>query len=97
MNGPQDGFHPLEVWNFTNRFWKEIILKLPFKTPADVYLKLSINATRRAKWFAKLGFTRTQSPLFVTLNSLKPGGYVGAVNVIIERVYPITVSQITYW
>jgi hypothetical protein len=55
---------------------------------------LSINATRRAKWFAKLGFAVPQKPLCVPLHSLKPGGYVGALNVIIERVYPITVSYI---
>ncbi len=62
------------------------------KAPPDLYLKLSINATRRAKWFAKLGFVVPQKPLCVSLGSLKPGGYVGAINVIVERVYPISVS-----
>ena len=64
----------------------------PLQTPSDLFLKLNINATRRAKWFAKLGFVVPQKPLCVPLNSLKPSGYVGAIDIIIERIYPITVS-----
>lgn len=62
-----------------------------FKVTQDVYLKLNINATRRAKWFAKLGFVIPQKPMCVSLSSLKANSYVGAVNVIIERIYPIMV------
>lgn len=58
-----------------------------------MHLKLSINSTRKAKWFAKLGFVRPQRPLFVSLSSIKPNTSVGAIDTIIERIYPVLVTK----
>ena len=57
-----------------------------------MHLKLSVNSVRKAKWFAKLGFVNPQQPLSVRLDTLKPNALVGAIDVVIERIYPISVS-----
>lgn len=59
-----------------------------------MYFKLSVNATRKAKWYAKLGFLKPNRPLVVSLDSIKPNSTVGAIDVIIDRVYPILVKHI---
>ena len=56
-----------------------------------MHLKLSVNSTRRAKWFAKLGFLNPQRPLVVSLNTIQPNSFIGAIDVFVERVYPILV------
>jgi hypothetical protein len=57
-----------------------------------MHLKLSVNSVRKAKWFAKLGFVNPQRPLSVRLDTLKPNSLVGAIDVIIERIYAISVG-----
>ncbi len=53
---------------------------------------------RKAKWHAKLGFVKPQRPLVVKLSSVQPNSIIGALDVIIERVYPILVSfKLLYW
>jgi hypothetical protein len=64
----------------------------PLETPADFYFKLNINSTRKAKWYAKLGFLKPQRPLCIPLCTIKPVGTVGAVVAVIERIYPILVG-----
>jgi breast cancer 2 susceptibility protein len=63
----------------------------PLEAPEDMYLKLSINSTRKAKWFARLGFIKPQRPLSVSLNSIYPNSIIGALDVVVERIYPILV------
>jgi hypothetical protein len=56
-------------------------------------LKIYANSTRRALWNAKLGFQRSSRPPVVPVSSLfADGGPVGAVDVVIARVYPVQVS-----
>jgi hypothetical protein len=61
----------------------------PLEAPQELYLKLSVNSTRKAKWFAKLGFLKHQRPLAVRIDTIKPNSNVGAIDVLVERVYPI--------
>ncbi|RNA03042.1 breast cancer type 2 susceptibility [Brachionus plicatilis] len=61
----------------------------PLEAPEEMYLKLSVNSTRKAKYFTKLGFLKPQRPLIVSLNSIKANSVVGALDVLIERLYPI--------
>lgn len=56
-----------------------------------MHLKLSVNSIRKAKWFAKLGFSNPQKPLSIRIDTIKPNSPVGAIDVVIERIYPITV------
>ena len=63
----------------------------PLEAPNELHLKLSVNSTRKARWFAKLGFVRPQKPLCVKLDTIKPNSNVGAVDVIVERIYPMLV------
>ncbi|CAF0722989.1 unnamed protein product [Brachionus calyciflorus] len=61
----------------------------PLEAPEDMHFKLSVNSTRKAKWYAKLGYLKPQRPLVVNLKSLKPNSIVGVIDVLIERIYPI--------
>lgn len=62
----------------------------PLEVPQSCCLKISTNSTRRARWFAKLGYQTTPHPFSVPLTSLYPdGGLVGSTNVVIARVYPL--------
>ena len=61
----------------------------PLEAPQELYLKLSVNSTRKAKWFAKLGFLKFQRPMTVRIDTIKPNSNVGAIDVLVERVYPI--------
>ena len=63
----------------------------PLEAPDSLHLKLYVNSVRKAKWYAKLGFCNPQKPLFVSINSIKPNSNVGAIDVFIERIYPIMV------
>lgn len=65
----------------------------PLEAPEDMFLKLSVNSTRKAKCFAKLGFLKPQRPLIVSINSIKANSLVGAIDVLIERIYPIIVIK----
>jgi len=57
-----------------------------------VKLKIYANSTRRALWYAKLGFHRGSRPPVMSLHSLfGDGGPVPGIDVIIMRVYPILV------
>ncbi|KAI8495312.1 Breast cancer 2, early onset [Branchiostoma belcheri] len=62
----------------------------PLEAPANLVLKLSANATRRARWDAKLGFHSNPQPFPVSLGSLcADGGMVGCVDVMVLRSYPM--------
>ncbi|KAI9331440.1 hypothetical protein DFJ73DRAFT_72816 [Zopfochytrium polystomum] len=53
-------------------------------------IKIFGNATRRARWDAKLGYQKSRSPFRVSLSSLRPdGGVVAAIDVIIMRRYQV--------
>ena len=65
------------------------------QAPADVQLKIFANSTRRARWYARLGYCRHPQPPPLPICSLLPrGGLVGCVDVIITRVYPLQVSLV---
>lgn len=64
----------------------------PLEAPDEMYLKMSVNSTRKAKCFAKLGFLKPQRPLIVSINTIKANSIVGAIDVLVERIYPIIVS-----
>jgi hypothetical protein len=49
---------------------------------------------RKAKWHARLGFLTPQRPLCVPLRTIQPGSLIGAIDVIIERIYPIMVVNL---
>lgn len=57
-----------------------------------MHLKLSVNSVRKARWFAKLGFSNPQKPLTIALDTIKQNSIVGAIDVVIERIYPISVN-----
>ncbi|XP_078684329.1 uncharacterized protein LOC144917871 [Branchiostoma floridae x Branchiostoma belcheri] len=62
----------------------------PLEAPANLLLKLSANATRRARWEAKLGFHSNPQPFPVSLGSLcADGGMVGCVDIMVLRSYPM--------
>nr|XP_056714484.1 breast cancer type 2 susceptibility protein [Euleptes europaea] len=61
----------------------------PLEAPESLMLKISANSTRRARWYAKLGYHRDPRPFCLPLSSLlSDGGTAGCVDVIIQRVYP---------
>ncbi|XP_072849871.2 breast cancer type 2 susceptibility protein [Pogona vitticeps] len=62
----------------------------PLEAPESLMLKISANSTRRARWYAKLGYYKDPRPFCLALSSLLcDGGTVGCIDVIIQRVYPI--------
>uniref|UniRef100_A0A4X1TE88 Tower domain-containing protein n=1 Tax=Sus scrofa TaxID=9823 RepID=A0A4X1TE88_PIG len=62
----------------------------PLEAPESLMLKISANSTRRACWYAKLGFSPDPRPFSLPLSSLfSDGGNVACVDVIIQRAYPI--------
>ncbi|NWU95776.1 BRCA2 protein, partial [Upupa epops] len=62
----------------------------PLEAPDSLMLKISANSTRRARWYAKLGFHRDPRPFPLPLSSLySEGGAVGCIDVVIQRTYPI--------
>lgn len=62
----------------------------PLEMPPGCHLKISANSTRRARWFAKLGYQPMPCSFAVPLLSIFPdGGLVGCTDVLIARVYPM--------
>lgn len=62
----------------------------PLEVPQSCSLKISANSTRRARWYAKLGYQAIPHPYPVPLASLySDGGLVGCTDVVISRVYPL--------
>ena len=62
----------------------------PLEVPPSCSLKLSANSTRRARWYAKLGYQPSPRPFPIPLMSVFPdGGLVGCTDVVIARVYPL--------
>ncbi|XP_038055770.1 uncharacterized protein LOC119727780 isoform X2 [Patiria miniata] len=62
----------------------------PLEVPASLRLKISANATRRARYDARLGLQRRPQPFPLSLASLYPeGGPVGCVDVVVIRSYPM--------
>ncbi|XP_034254307.1 LOW QUALITY PROTEIN: breast cancer type 2 susceptibility protein homolog [Thrips palmi] len=68
----------------------------PLQVRDDVRLKLCSNSTRRARWYAKLGFQHNPGPINVPLGSiLSSGGLVSCVTVYVARVYPLVFMEKT--
>ena len=62
----------------------------PLEMSPGCYLKISANSTRRARWFAKLGYQAMPRSFPVPLLSVFPdGGLVGCTDIVITRVYPM--------
>ena len=63
------------------------------EVPSSIRLKLSANATRLARWDAKLGSKNSQA--YSLLRSISPdGGFVPAIDVIVMRKYPMLYREI---
>ncbi|XP_072764416.1 uncharacterized protein [Anoplolepis gracilipes] len=61
----------------------------PLEAPANVCLKVHTNSTRRARWYAKLGYASCSGPIPIKLRSVCPnGGLIGKMTIIVARVYP---------
>lgn len=55
-----------------------------------VKLKINYNCTRRAIWYAKLGYQKFPGPIAIPLSSVHPdGGMIGCIKVHIVRIYPV--------
>ena len=62
----------------------------PLEMSPGCYLRISANSTRRAQWFAKLGYQPMPRSFPIPLLSIFPdGGLVGCTDVVIARVYPM--------
>ena len=62
----------------------------PLEAPPTLCLHLSANSTRRARWYARLGYQACPLPFCLPLTSLFPdGGPVGCTEAVIARVYPL--------
>ncbi|KAK9402363.1 breast cancer type 2 susceptibility protein [Crotalus adamanteus] len=62
----------------------------PLEAPESLMLKITANSTRRARWYAKLGYHCDPRPFSLPLSSLfSDGGTVGCIDVIVQRIYPI--------
>ncbi|XP_070605976.1 breast cancer type 2 susceptibility protein isoform X2 [Erythrolamprus reginae] len=62
----------------------------PLEAPECLMLKITANSTRRARWYAKLGYYRDPRPFSLPLSSLfSDGGTVGCIDVIVKRIYPM--------
>ena len=62
----------------------------PLEAPSSCCLKISSNSTRRARWFAKLGYQPVPHPFHIPLESVySEGGMVGCTHASIARVYPM--------
>ncbi|XP_044270312.1 uncharacterized protein LOC123014993 isoform X2 [Tribolium madens] len=62
----------------------------PLEASHVVRLKIHCNSTRRARWYAKLGYQKCPEPYLLKLASICPnGGPIGCIKVYIARVYPL--------
>ncbi|XP_060520211.1 uncharacterized protein LOC132698258 [Cylas formicarius] len=62
----------------------------PLEVSDLAYLRISYNSTRRAAWWAKLGYQRDPDPFPVSLSSVRPeGGKIGCARFYLARVYPV--------
>uniref|UniRef100_A0A8D0DQU1 BRCA2 DNA repair associated n=1 Tax=Salvator merianae TaxID=96440 RepID=A0A8D0DQU1_SALMN len=62
----------------------------PLEAPESLMLKISANSTRRARWYARLGYHSDPRPFTLPLSSLfSDGGTVSCIDVVIQRVYPM--------
>ncbi|KAK9744211.1 BRCA2, helical [Popillia japonica] len=62
----------------------------PLQVTDFVKLKINYNCTRRAIWYAKLGYQKFPGPIAIPLSSVHPdGGMISCVKVHIVRVYPL--------
>lgn len=58
--------------------------------PSSVALNISANSTRRARWYAKLGYCKDALPFTVSLNSIYGnGGVITRTKAFVLRVYPL--------
>lgn len=89
------GFYPLEVG--IDFFYRNHLQTINFfffvnflsQAPATVCLKLHTNSTRRARWYAKLGYAPRSGPIPIKLCNVCPsGGLIGKMTIIVARVYP---------
>ncbi|MBX9718442.1 MAG: hypothetical protein K2X36_06320, partial [Microbacteriaceae bacterium] len=61
----------------------------PLEAPDSIRLVLAVNGTRRCRWDEQLGIQRTRA-FHIPLSSIVAGGgTVPAIDVIVQRVYPI--------
>ncbi|XP_043476330.1 breast cancer type 2 susceptibility protein-like [Leptopilina heterotoma] len=68
----------------------------PLEKLENVCLKIHTNSTRRARWDVKLGLQKVSGPINSSLKAVDPnGGFIGQVNVIISRIYPIMYREKT--
>lgn len=57
--------------------------------PGSVALKITANSTRRARWYAKLGYCKESWPFAISLNSVEEnGGLITRMKAYVLRVYP---------
>ncbi|XP_053674428.1 breast cancer type 2 susceptibility protein homolog [Anopheles nili] len=62
----------------------------PLEVPPDVRLKITANSSRRARWYAKLGYCRHPMPVPFACNSiLAEGGLIVLFRAIVIRSYPM--------
>ncbi|KAJ2992329.1 hypothetical protein HDV02_003151, partial [Globomyces sp. JEL0801] len=57
--------------------------------PSSVYLKLSCNSTRRARWYETLGYQPRPLPPISISCVMNEGGMISLVDVLILRSYPV--------
>ena len=82
MNGCEDGIDPLD----------KSFVKFPFKSDMScpVSFQIHANATRLARWDAKLGFSKATRCMQISLPSVIPsGGTLPCIELLILRKYPL--------
>ena len=82
IQGCENGIDPLD----------ESYKGFPFNSTltCPVTMKIHANATRRARWDAKLGFIRDVKCMSISLHSIIPGGgNVPSLDVVVMRRYPV--------
>ncbi|XP_031629337.1 uncharacterized protein LOC116344750 [Contarinia nasturtii] len=62
----------------------------PLEMPISVALKITANSTRRARWYAKLGYCKEPWPFAISLNSVDGnGGLITRMRAYVLRIYPL--------
>lgn len=55
-----------------------------------IHLKINFNSTRRALWYAKLGYQPIPGPFPIKIRTAHElGGVIGAINICVVRCYPV--------